>query len=114
MRTTDNQEIKAPLTPEAVEAGTVQRSKRKVSDEFSSIRARGIDWVRPTDLLARGGSSIARAGINFQKELARTTRAGMSRGTKALSERVHKLPPLSAFGKSKMPHAHERGAVAIQ
>ena len=39
------------------------------------IHGRGVEWMRPTDLLARHSAQAAGRGLNFQAEMARRTRA---------------------------------------
>ncbi|MCA0437822.1 MAG: hypothetical protein LCH98_15300 [Actinobacteria bacterium] len=63
-------------------------------------RGRGVEWVRPTDLIARHGASLAGRGIDFEVELARRTRTPITAGARQLGERARRLPPLSAFGRS--------------
>lgn len=70
----------------------------------------GVEWVRPSDLMTRGGSRVAGRGIDFQAELARRSRRGIvqagrmtgrgvTRAGHAVSERSRRLPPASAFGR---------------
>ena len=54
------------LLPEAVEAASVQRRRTRAGIDPTVYRGRGVEWVRPTDLIARGSSRVAGAGINFQ------------------------------------------------
>jgi hypothetical protein len=82
-------------TPEAVRAAQVARDDKR----HALVRARGVEWVRPTDLLARHSATLAGRGIDFQTELARRARAPLAAGMRRLSERVRKLPPISAFGQ---------------
>lgn len=73
-------------------------------------RPPGVEWVRPSDLMTRGGSRVAGRGIDFQAELARRSRRGIvqagratgrgvTRAGHAVSERARRLPPASAFGR---------------
>ena len=64
-----------------------------------SRRARGVEWVRPTDLIARHGAALAGRGIDFEVELARRTGTPIATGARRLGERARRLPPLSAFGR---------------
>ena len=72
---------------------------------------RGVEWVRPTDLMARHSAALAGRGIDFEVELTRRTRnlpaqavrAGRRRISDAQSveaERARRLPPVSDFGRS--------------
>ncbi len=81
---------------------------------------RGVEWVRPSDLMTHAGGRLAGAGISFEAELARRLRrapvtavtvsrrtirarqAGRERaGRDTARERADRLPPLSAFGQSR-------------
>ena len=85
------------MTPDAIEAEkTRQQATELASDK---TKARGVDWVRPTDLMARHSAVVAGRGIDFQAELSRRTRTGIATSAKSLSERAKQLPPLSAFGR---------------
>jgi len=70
----------------------------------------GVEWVRPTDLMASRSARMAGRGIDFQAELARrarrvpgqayrATRDGARSGARFVSERARKLPPVTAFGR---------------
>jgi hypothetical protein len=99
-----------------VEASDLARHKDpslaglKDDDATAKAKARGVEWVRPTELLASRSGRIAGRGIDFQSELARRTRrvpvqtarvmgGGVRNAGHALSERARKLPPASAFGR---------------
>lgn len=85
------------LTPDAIEADKTRQRSMDLAAEQS--RAWGVDWVRPTDLMARHSGVVAGRGIDFQAELSRRTRTGIATGVKHLSDRARQLPPLSAFGR---------------
>lgn len=67
--------------------------------------ARGVAWVRPTDLVAQASARWAGRGISFETELARRMRRlpveATAASRAAISERARRLPPLSAFGRSR-------------
>ena len=98
-------------TPEAVQAARISRLGSDTSPAGASVRrVRGVEWVRPTDLMARHGAALAGRGIDFEVELARRTRnlpaqavrAGRRRISDAQSveaERARRLPPVSDFGR---------------
>lgn len=86
---------------------SLTKQAETVAEGVAKKKARpGVEWVRPSELLASHGGRIAGRGIDFQAELARrarrlpgqTYRATRS-GARVLSERVRKLPPASAFGR---------------
>ncbi|MFX4288279.1 hypothetical protein ACQ3I4_14630 [Zafaria sp. Z1313] len=92
------------MTPDAIEAEKTRQQAADLAQE--QHKARGVDWVRPTDLMARHSAVVAGRGIDFQAELSRRTRTGIATGAravgagaKALAERAKQLPPLSAFGR---------------
>ncbi|MGO3191540.1 hypothetical protein BSP109_03212 [Brevibacterium sp. Mu109] len=73
-------------------------------------KARGVEWVRPSDLLASRSQRVAGRGIDFQAELVRRSRRvpvravratgrGITKTGAAISERARKLPPVTAFGR---------------
>lgn len=86
------------LTPDAVEAEKARKQTNGLGYERTT-RARGVDWVRPTDLMARHSAAVAGRGIDFQAQLSRRTRTGIATATRSLSVRARRLPPLSVFGR---------------
>ncbi|HIZ36703.1 MULTISPECIES: hypothetical protein [Micrococcales] len=99
-------------TPEAVQAARVAQRNRsgKATIADSARRARGVEWVRPTDLLARRSATVAGRGIDFEVELARRTRKvtahvtraggrGLGKAATVISERARRLPDVSEFGR---------------
>lgn len=74
----------------------------------------GVEWVRPSELLAARSARVAGRGIDFQAELARRTRRapghvvrgtrrGVRAGARFVSERARRLPPVSDFGRGPGP-----------
>ena len=86
----------AATTPEAVRAAQVARTEKQ---HAAVIRGRGVEWVRPTDLMARHSANVAGRGLDFQAELARRTRTPLRIGMKAARDRARRLPPITAFGR---------------
>ena len=93
----------ATTTPEAVRAAQVARE----DTQHAIVRGRGVEWVRPTDLIARHSAHAAGRGLDFQAELARRTRTPISAGARRLGDRARRLPPISAFGRSTTPPARQ-------
>lgn len=89
---------------DGAEAATVER-------KFEDHRARGVEWVRPTDLIARNTASLAGRGIDMEVEMSRKARAPLADGLRNLGDRARQLSPLSAFGHSARHHAPTRTAV---
>jgi hypothetical protein len=100
-------------TPDAIEASTVDKPRPAPEVDPAARYGRGIEWVRPTDLLVRGGSRVAGAGIDFHADLARRARESAASGTRAMSPRAKRLPPVSAFGRPSERHGMDRGGVGM-
>lgn len=103
--------VRTTSAPEAVEAASVQGHSRSTGIDPAFYRGRGVEWVRPTDLMVRGGSRAAGAGINFQAELRRRTYQATATSARGIAERARHLPPLSAFGHGSSRRGAERGAI---
>ena len=93
------QPVEVASTPEAVRAAQVARDDK----QHALVRGRGVEWVRPTDLIARHSAHAAGRGLDFQAELARRTRIPIGAGVRHLGDRARRLPPISAFGRSTAP-----------
>lgn len=95
----DAQTVDVTTRHEAVELARLRNQRRGSMRDPATYRGRGVEWVRPTDLVARSSARVAGAGINFQSELHRRTRSAAQESTRRIAERVRHLPPLSAFGR---------------
>ncbi|MEE8869869.1 MAG: hypothetical protein SOH99_13585 [Acidipropionibacterium acidipropionici] len=91
----------AGLAPEAIQAADVDREKQHAEGVDVEKPGRGVDWVRPSDLMARAGGAVSRRGIDFQDALSRRARSGIAAGAQRLSAQARRLPPLSAFGREE-------------
>lgn len=89
--------VEASTTPEAVRAAQVARTEKQHA--AAVVRGRGVEWVRPTDLMARHSANVAGRGLDFQAELARRTRTPLRVGMQAARDRARRLPPITAFGR---------------
>jgi hypothetical protein len=107
----DERSVTMASAPEAVEAASVQGHRNGAGIDPALYRGRGVEWVRPTDLMVRGGSRVAGAGINFQAELRRRTYQATATSARGIAERARHLPPLSAFGHGISRRGSERGAI---
>ncbi|HWV50627.1 MAG TPA: hypothetical protein VN035_14330 [Microbacterium sp.] len=98
-------------TPDAIEAAKIARAGEgeTTPDRF---RARGVEWVRPTDLLARHGARLAGNGIDFQAGISYRSRQAALAKVRSLADRAKRLPPLSAFGRSSTAHSSERSPIS--
>lgn len=85
------------LTPDAIEAEHTSQQSMQLAQE--QHRARGVDWVRPTELTVRHSATVAGRGIDFHAHLAHQTRTGIANASTKITNRVKQLPPLSAFGR---------------
>ena len=83
--------------PDAVKQA--ETTRRALERRLESARARGVEWVRASDLLSRGTGRMAWRGIRFHQTAGTRTRRGLASGMRAVSERVRQLPPASAFGR---------------
>lgn len=87
-------------TPDAVrEAEIAQDKDAATPDSTARKKARGVEWVRPTDLIARQAGAVSGRGIDFQAELNRRARTPAIAAVRQVSERARRLPPVSAFGR---------------
>lgn len=95
--------------PEAVKARTARTTSRPVGRQVG----RGVEWVRPTDLMARRGAMVAGRGIHFQTALSQKTRHSISVGARHVGDRAARLAPLSAFGRGRAQSVPGRSAVGM-
>lgn len=93
------QPVEVTSTPEAMRAAQVARDDK----QHALVRGRGVEWVRPTDLIARHSAHAAGRGLDFQAELARRTGTPLGTGVRRLGDRARRLPPISAFGRITAP-----------
>lgn len=103
-------------TPDAIEATSTTATTYPISDPAWNPEhrvGRGVEWVRPTDLVARSGSRVAGAGIDFQADMARRSRHAVATCTRGLAERARRLPPVAAFGRGHTDHSMSRDAVGM-
>lgn len=93
--------------PDAVRAARAshRRGAGRQTPAAETRGPRGVEWVRPTDLIARHGADLAGRGIDFEVELARRTRTPIATGVQNLGERARRLPPVSAFGRGSAGRA---------
>lgn len=93
----DTEPAELALTPDAVKQEAARRDA--VRERIDRVRGRGVDWVRPTDLLVRSSGTLAGRGIEFNSEQHRRFRSSLATGARSVSERAKRLPPVSAFGR---------------
>lgn len=101
------------LVPDAIEAAKTSNRETSTPADRELARARGVEWVRPTDLIARQSAALAGRGIDLHTELARRTRTLTTAAARTAAERARGLPPLSAFGRSRTPQSPSRAAVGM-
>ncbi len=70
-------------------------------DRFDS---RSVAWVRMSDVLSASTAQLAGRGISFEAELHRRIRRlpvqTVAASRTAISNRSHRIPPITAFGHS--------------
>jgi hypothetical protein len=99
--------------PDAVKQ--TDASRRALEEKVISARARGVEWVRASDLLSRGAGRMAGAGIRFHQAAGTQTRQGLASAVRAVSRRVRELPQVSAFGRrSATSSAATRSGVGMR
>ena len=91
------QAVEAAATPDAVKEAEV--SRQAMRERITQVRGRGVEWVRPTDLIARHAGSLSGRGIDFTAEQSLRVRAPMEANAQRIAERARRLPSLSAFGR---------------
>lgn len=101
--------------PEAIQAADVTRT---AGPEAAGVdpalrKARGVDWVRASDLMARGSGQVSRLAIDFEANLAHKAQDGLARGVKQLGAKARELPPIAAFGRSTSRDGAGRGPVGM-
>lgn len=103
-------EITATGAPDAVQAADVDHQDQV---DPAKARARGVDWVRTSDLMARGSAAASRLAIDFEANLAHKAHDSMARGLTHLGAKARELPPLSSFGRGTTHQGAERGPVGM-
>ena len=93
----DTEAVERAGTPDAVKQETARLLA--VRERLDRVRGRGVEWVRPTDLIVRSSGTLAGRGIEFNNEQGRRFRSTLAVGARLVSERAKRLPPLSAFGR---------------
>lgn len=101
------------LVPDAIEAAKSSTRENRAPVDRELARARGVEWVSPTDLIARQSAALAGRGIDLQAELSRRTRTVAAASARTAVARVRGLPPLSAFGRSRATQSPSRAAVGM-
>lgn len=104
-----------PGAPDAVQAADVDRKPGAEVEgaDPATRKARGVDWVRASDLLARGSAQASRLAIDFEASLAHKAHDPMARGVKHLGAKARELPPISAFGRGGSREGAGRGPVGM-
>ena len=93
----DTEAVELAETPDSVKQETARR--QAVRERLDRVGGRGVEWVRPTDLIVRSSGTLAGRGIEFNSEQGRRFRSTLAVGARSVSERARRLPPLSAFGR---------------
>jgi len=120
----DEPDRSRPATTDTVESLELARrrdpslaKRAAVATEMAAGNA-GVEWVRPSELLASRTAKLAGRGIDFHAELARRARqlpGTRHRGMRTLSERARRLPPVTAFGRSpQTPQGASRFGIGLR
>ncbi len=87
--------------PDAVKEAAL--GHQRATAMLGKARGWGVEWVRPTDLIARSSSRLAGRVLDLHTELARRTRTAAHESARQvagrLTGRARRLPPASAFGR---------------
>ncbi|WP_167131779.1 hypothetical protein [Paramicrobacterium chengjingii] len=98
-------------TPDAVKE---RASRAAVKEKLTQVRGRGIDWVRPTDLMAQSGGALSRRGIDFTTAVGRRLRTPVEASARWTAQRARRLPPVSAFGRHNATgHGQGRSGIGM-
>lgn len=121
--------VEAVMVPEAVQESDVDRRRKlldidtadealdpevaasDVAEKSKLMRARGVEWVRPTDLMARHSSALAGRGLDLHTRLDAELRGKVAAARTALGQQARRLSPLSSFGRGARHEAPTRAAV---
>lgn len=113
--TTRPDRAETPGVPDAIQSADVTRVPGpEAADADPALRkARGFDWVRASDLMARGSGQVSRLAIDFEANLAHKAHDGLARSVTRLGAKARELPPISAFGRSTSRDGAGRGPVGM-
>lgn len=115
-----------PHTDRAAEASELARhrdpsltKKAQAATQNAAWKKSGVEWVRPSELLASRTANLTGRGIDFQAELARRlsgeTYRATRRGVRYMSERARRLPLVTAFGRSaQSPQGSTRSGIGLR
>lgn len=72
---------------------------------------RSVTWMRISDAVAMSSGKVAGRGLNLEAALVRSIRRQPAITRRAISERTHRLAPLSSFGGGRRTHSVGRDAM---
>lgn len=110
-------QVKEPArTPDAVKEAALGHPGAK--ETLGKAQGWGVEWVRPTDLIARHSSRLAGRGLDVHTELARRTRTAARESARQVAGRIagraRRLPPASAFGRRGAQSGPVRSGVGMR
>lgn len=96
----------------AAERATASRWMPTLSRAAGDERdRRGVTWMRISDAVAAGSGRVAGRGLDLESAVARRVRTVPRTTRRIISDRSHRLPPLSAFGAPRRRDALRRDGV---
>ncbi len=95
----------------AEEALDTEAAESDIAEKSKLIRARGVEWVRPTDLMARHSSALAGRGLDLHTRLDAELRSHIVVTRTALGQQARRLSPLTSFGRTARHEAPTRTAL---
>lgn len=109
-----NDDAKVKVIPEAVIAERVAADKWMPTPPNTARAERdrqSVTWMRISDAVAASSGRVAGRGLDLESAIARRIRNVPATTRRAVSDRSHRLPPLSAFGGSIRRDALHRDGV---
>lgn len=109
-----------PAVTEPVDREVRDGERARILHNTSAVRGGGHDraadlrsvtWMRISDAVAMSSGKVAGRGLNLEAALVRSIRRQPAVTRRAISERTHRLAPLSSFGGGRRTHSVGRDAM---
>ncbi|SCQ60365.1 Hypothetical protein PFR_JS9-2_601 [Propionibacterium freudenreichii] len=95
--------------PEAIQA----RATSTAAAQRPGSVGRGVEWVRPTDLMARHSATLAGRGLTWNTTINQRARDGLDTSARHVGRRAARLAPIAAFGHHRQPVAATRSSAGM-